>query len=126
MRAFAFIEAEKAAFPISFMCERLDVSTSGYYAWRQRPPSARAVADAELTEQIIAIHAESRGTYGAPRVHAELVLEITASVAKLIPITSRASDLTTSATAKYRPPRPAGGGSRPAARRRPAATGGSS
>ena len=75
MRAFAFIEAEKASFPIGFMCRHLGVSKSGYYAWRNRPMSERAFADAELTERIIKIHNESRGTYGAPRVHAELRLD---------------------------------------------------
>jgi putative transposase len=69
---FRFIDAEKACFPIAFMCRRLEVSVSGYYAWRQRPPSARAVADARLSTTIHLIHASSRGTYGAPRVHAEL------------------------------------------------------
>ena len=47
-------------------------SPSGYYGWVKRWPSGRARADAELTEQIRAAHAGSRGTYGAPRVHAEL------------------------------------------------------
>lgn len=72
---FRFIDAEKACFPIAFMCQRLEVSTAGYYAWRQRPPSARAVADARLTTTIHLIHARSRGTYGAPRVQVELARE---------------------------------------------------
>ncbi len=55
------------------MCRLLAVSTSGYYAWRDRPPSLRALHDAELTEIIRKIHVDSRGTYGVPRVHAELV-----------------------------------------------------
>ena len=55
------------------MCRVLAVSASGYYAWRQRPPSARARADAELTARIRAIHQYSRGTYGAPRIHQELM-----------------------------------------------------
>jgi len=54
------------------MCRVLDVSTSGYYAWRDRAPSKRAQKDAMLTEKIREIHAASRGTYGAPRVHAAL------------------------------------------------------
>jgi hypothetical protein len=54
------------------MCRVLEVSTSGYYAWCQRSPSARAQADAELTSRMSAIHERSHGTYGAPRVHAEL------------------------------------------------------
>ena len=47
-------------------------SASGYYAWRSRPASARATADADLRRHIRTIHAGSHGTYGAPRVHAEL------------------------------------------------------
>ena len=55
------------------MCRVLAVSASGYYAWRKRPPSARARADAELTSRISAIHQYSRATYGAPRIHEELL-----------------------------------------------------
>jgi putative transposase len=72
---FAFIEAEKANHAVTRMCRLLGVSPSGYYAWVQRPPSARAMSDAALSVQIRAIHARSRGTYGAPRVHAELRAE---------------------------------------------------
>lgn len=72
MRVFGFIDVEKANFPIAFMCSRLGVSASGYYAWRQRPPAPRIVADARLTTVIRLVHAGSRGTYGAPRIHAEL------------------------------------------------------
>jgi putative transposase len=54
------------------LCRLLGVSRSGYYAWRMRPPSARAWADHALGLQIRAIHASSRTTYGAPRIHAEL------------------------------------------------------
>jgi len=57
------------------MCRLLGVSASGYYAWQQRPPSARAQADAALTESIRAIHERSRETYGMPRIHAELTAE---------------------------------------------------
>lgn len=55
-------------------CRVLKVSTSGYYDWRLRPLSAREQADTALAETIRAVHYESRGTYGAPRVHAELRL----------------------------------------------------
>ena len=55
------------------MCRVLGVSRSGYYAWRSRPPSNRALEDARLKERIEAIHTQSRGTYGVPRIHAELV-----------------------------------------------------
>jgi len=62
----------QANYPIATMCRVLEISTSGYYAWRQRPPSARAREDARLRARIERIHGESRGTYGTPRVHAEL------------------------------------------------------
>jgi putative transposase len=54
------------------MCRVLGVSPSGFYAWAKRAPSRRAQADAQLLERIGAIHAASHGTYGAPRIHAEL------------------------------------------------------
>jgi putative transposase len=57
------------------MCEALGVSPSGFYAWRERAPSARAKQDAELTVSIHRIHAESRSTYGVPRVHAVLAAD---------------------------------------------------
>ncbi len=55
------------------MCRMLEVSASGYYAWRKRAPSARARANEALGARIRAIHERSRGTYGMPRAHAELV-----------------------------------------------------
>jgi putative transposase len=66
------------------MCRLLGVSASGYYAWRERPPSARVQADAALTERIRAIHKHSRETYGVPRIHAELVEEGTRAGRKRI------------------------------------------
>jgi len=60
--------------PVEVACRVLDVSTSGYYAWRSRPPSARAIRHAWLTDLIVQVHQDSRGTYGALRVHAELRL----------------------------------------------------
>ena len=59
---------------VAVACRVLEVSRSGYYDWRDRPASPRAVADADLVETITAVHEGSRGTYGSPRVHAELVL----------------------------------------------------
>jgi putative transposase len=75
VRTFGFIEAEKANFPVSFMCSRLGVSRAGFYAWRRRPPSRRDRADTELVGVIRAIHSRSRGVYGSPRVHAELAMD---------------------------------------------------
>lgn len=57
------------------MCRLLGVSPSGYWAWRTRPPSARSQADAALRERVVKIHTDSRGTYGVPRVHAELAAD---------------------------------------------------
>jgi putative transposase len=64
--------AHQAAFSIPRMCAALDVSASGYYRWRQRRPSARAVRDTALQQQIVTIHRSNRGVYGAPRIHADL------------------------------------------------------
>lgn len=66
------MRVHQAEYPIATMCRVLEVSTSGYYAWLKRTPSARAQRDAELSEQIVRIHDDSRKTYGVPRVHAEL------------------------------------------------------
>jgi putative transposase len=72
MRCFRLIEAEKADHSVPRLCQMLGVSRSGYYAWRRRSPSERARFDAVLSEKIETIHRNSRATYGAPRVHAEL------------------------------------------------------
>ena len=60
--------------PVEVCCRVLGVSCAGYYAWRFRPPSVRAVRHAWLTDLIREVHAASYGSYGANRVHAELVL----------------------------------------------------
>ena len=65
----------RAEFAVKRMCCTLGVSTSGYYAWRTREPSARACADEALQNRIVEIHAGSRGTYGVPRIHAELAAD---------------------------------------------------
>src|SRR4051812_38212904 len=66
------MSANQARFPIAAMARVLGVSKAGYYAWRHRPPSARAQADEALLARIKTVHISSRQTYGAPRVHAEL------------------------------------------------------
>jgi putative transposase len=69
-----FIEAEEAAgHSVKRCCELFEVSRAAYYERRRGVPSARAVTDAQLTETITAIHTESKGTYGSPRVHHELL-----------------------------------------------------
>ncbi len=72
MSAFRLIEAERASFSVPLMCRVLGVSRSGYYDWKDRPPSQRSREDAALTERIRQIHERSREIYGYPRVHAEL------------------------------------------------------
>jgi putative transposase len=69
---YLFVEREKVNHAIVMLCRVLRVSCSGSYAWRKRKPSARAREDAVLTARIKTIHEQSRRTYGAPRVHAEL------------------------------------------------------
>ena len=66
------MSANQARVRVTTMARMLGVSPSGYYAWCRRLPSARARADAGLTVRVRAIHVRSRGTYGAPRIHAEL------------------------------------------------------
>jgi transposase InsO family protein len=69
---FSFIEAQKAVFPINLMCKVLEVTRSGYYAWRAREESEHSRRDRELTVKIRAFHEQSRRTYGSPRIHADL------------------------------------------------------
>lgn len=66
------MRAHQARHRIATLCRMLGVSRSGYYAWLTRPASARATTDALLTKQLHGIHACTRGTYGVPRVHADL------------------------------------------------------
>ena len=69
------MKANQADYSVRRMCGLLGVSPSGYYAWLNRPPSTRDQADRALRDRIVDIHDRSRGTYGAPRVHAELLAE---------------------------------------------------
>ena len=69
---FEFIRMEKGLFPVALMCEVLAVSRSGFYAWARRPKAKRDIDDERLSLHVVAAHNASRGTYGSPRVHAEL------------------------------------------------------
>jgi putative transposase len=66
------IRAEKANFPVAFMCRHLDLSTSGYYAWEKRPVSKRKRENAVLVEKIRDSHRGGRGEYGSPRIYDDL------------------------------------------------------
>ena len=72
---FRFIQDHREEWPVRFMCEVLGVSVSGYYAWRCRPESARASANQNLLADVRRLHAQHRGRYGSPRMHAALRAE---------------------------------------------------
>jgi transposase InsO family protein len=69
---FAFIASKEVAFPVETMCRVLEVSRSGYYAWKKRPEPAKRTKDAQLAAEIAGAHKRSRGIYGSPRVHRDL------------------------------------------------------
>jgi putative transposase len=69
---FGLIDAKRSQHSVSLLCSVLGVSRAGYYAWKDRPASARERRDAALVELIGRLHAESKCTYGWPRIHAEL------------------------------------------------------
>ena len=69
---FRFIDEHRDEFPITLMCKVLEVSSSGYYAWRKRPPSKREMANQALYEKIKAVHEESDKNYGSPRIYRTL------------------------------------------------------
>jgi putative transposase len=79
---YRLIDAEKPHHEVSRLCRVLGVARAGYYAWASRPPSERTMVDAYLGEQIRVIHARSRGTYGAPRIRAELRLGLDIRVSR--------------------------------------------
>jgi putative transposase len=70
---FAFIDVEKASYPLRILCSVLQVSRSGYYAWRDRKPSARDLEGERLRPKVVEAFGTGRGTYGSPRVRDELV-----------------------------------------------------
>ena len=69
---FAWIDAERAHHSVAALCRLLGVTRQGYYQWRSRGPSTRERDDERLEKAVCRVHAESRGTYGSPRIHAAL------------------------------------------------------
>ena len=69
---FSWIQQHREVFDLAVMCEVLQVSRQGYYAWKKRPVAPTHVRQAELLSRIRQVHQDSGGTYGSPRVHAEL------------------------------------------------------
>lgn len=72
MSRFRAVEELRADYSVKRLCRVVGVSRSGFYAWRTRPPSPRALENQELVGVIRQIHVESRGTYGSPRVWGQL------------------------------------------------------
>jgi hypothetical protein len=66
------VSAHQAHYPIATLCSVLEVSTSGYYAWKKRPASRRAQDDQRLLQKIRTSHLASRSSYGSPRIHEDL------------------------------------------------------
>ena len=69
---FQLIHDHRNQFPVRRMCDQMGVSPSGYYAWRERPASAREMADQELYEKIETVYRANHGVYGSPRIYQEL------------------------------------------------------
>ena len=72
---FRFVKAWTGYFPVAWMCRRLGISTSGFYAWRKRPEPEHARRDRQLAVKIRASHSASGGVYGSPRVLRDLKAE---------------------------------------------------
>ena len=69
---FQFVDDHQEEFPVRRMCNELNVSPSGYYAWRTRPASAREMANQELYQKIKAVYNDNHSVYGSPRIYEEL------------------------------------------------------
>jgi putative transposase len=99
---FRFIDEHRQQWPVTVMCETLDVSTTGYYAWRNRPLSTRRQRQDALTTQIRTIHAEVKERYGSPRVHAELVARGHGCCVNTVARLMRAAGIAAKTTRKFR------------------------
>ena len=69
---FGFIKRHAIDLGVTYLCQWLKVSRSGYYAWLKRLPSQRSLDDKELSHKIMEIHRDNRGAYGSPRIHLAL------------------------------------------------------
>lgn len=97
-----FIATHLHSYPVKAMCRALNVSTSGYYAWRTRAPSERSQRQKLLTSKIRSIHVASRHTYGAPRVHAELCAQGFACCLNTVAKLMRQAQIMPKAIQRYR------------------------
>jgi hypothetical protein len=87
---FAFIDEERATWPVGAMCDVLAVSRSGFYAWKASPAPPRVLEDAKLVAEIKAAHKVGRGAYGSPRVFRALRKQGSRCVTRAVPSSSRA------------------------------------
>jgi putative transposase len=87
---------------VTLLCRVLGVSRSGFYAWRSREPSAAEVRREELAEQITTIHAEVKGRYGSPRIHAELVARGTTCCVNMVARVMREAGIAAKTKRKFR------------------------
>jgi putative transposase len=99
---FGFIEEHKAQWPLRLLCETLDVSTAGYYAWRQRPRSVQQQRRDALVVEIRAIHQEVKARYGSPRIHAELAARGQACCVNTVAKLMRLNNIAAKTTRKFR------------------------
>jgi putative transposase len=99
---FAFLAAEKAHYPVRILCRCLGVTRSGYYAWAQRRPSARAVRDGQLIDRLRRVHAIHRRLYGRPRLHRALRDEGVRISPKRVARLMRAAGLTAQGRRRFR------------------------
>jgi transposase InsO family protein len=104
MSRYRFVAAERqAGRPVSRACSVLEVSRSAYYQRSQEQPSPRQREDEQLAGRIVSIHQESRGTYGSPRVHRQLVREGAICGRKRVARLMRLSGLAGRCRRRFRP-----------------------
>jgi len=99
---FRFIDQHKDQWPVRLLCETLEVSPAGYYAWRQRPTSAHQQRRDALVVEIKAIHAETKARYGSPRIHVELKARGQACCVNTVAKLMRASGVAAKTARKFR------------------------
>lgn len=99
---YAFIHRHRSEWPIMIQCEVLQVSRSGFYSWRQRPPSATATKRAALLQEVREVHRISRENYGAVRVHRALEQRGTKCDRKTVAKVMREAGIRSKTSRKFR------------------------
>lgn len=99
---YAFIQDHRTTWPVAVQCDVLTVSRSGYYAWQKRLPSAASQRRVELTDEIHTAYAVSRGTYGSPRIHRDLLAQGTKCDRKTVARLMKQSGIQAKTVKKFR------------------------